>query len=225
MATSRKKKDGDEPIDTVETAKPRRPRGALSGLTPGLGEFPTMMPMLGVARQFREWADSMMAMAGPATDMAVAAAGVRARDPKQKEAIAKAGATLRRMRESAGLTVQEVTKALDLNDPDLIETAEGGRAALPFELILRLAAVLGRDDPVTSLMQLTRVYNPSLWTSLDQIGVGRLMVQAGREREMANVYRGNDAARRLDDEDFAVVLAFTKQAFDMAVAFRGKPQD
>jgi hypothetical protein len=45
-------------------------------------------------------------------------------------------------------------------------------------------------------------------------------VQAGRERELANVYRGNDTARRLPDEDFAAVLAFTRQAFDMAVAFR-----
>ncbi|MFT4102753.1 MAG: helix-turn-helix transcriptional regulator [Burkholderiaceae bacterium] len=224
MATSRKKKEGDEPVDTAATPRPRRPRGVMPLLTPGLGEFPGM-PLLGVARQFREWADSMMAMAGPATDLAVAAAGARARDPEQKAAITKAGATLRRMRESAGLTVQEVAKALDLSDPELLETAEGGRAALPFELILRLAAVLGRDDPVTSLMQLTRVYNPPLWMSLEQLGVGKLMVQAGRERELANVYRGNDAARRLDDEDFAAVLAFTKQAFDMAVAFRGKSED
>ena len=42
----------------------------------------------------------------------------------------------------------------------------------------------------------------------------------GGERELANVYRGNDAARRLSDEDFAAVLAFTRQGFDMAVAFR-----
>ncbi|MFT3800059.1 MAG: helix-turn-helix transcriptional regulator [Burkholderiaceae bacterium] len=224
MATPRKKKDDSEPGG--ETPKsPRRPRSAMPLLTPGLGEFPVMTPLLGVARQFREWADSMMAMAGPATDLAVAAAGARARDPEQKAAIAKAGATLRRMRESAGLTVQEVAKALDLSDPKLLENAEGGAAALPFELILRLSAVLGREDPVTSLMQLTRVYNPPLWMSLEQLGIGKLMVQAGRERELANVYRGNDAARRLDDEDFAAVLAFTKQAFDMAVAFRGKATD
>jgi hypothetical protein len=34
------------------------------------------------------------------------------------------------------------------------------------------------------------------------------------------VYRANDAARRLSDEDFALVLAFTKDAFELAVAFR-----
>jgi hypothetical protein len=43
---------------------------------------------------------------------------------------------------------------------------------------------------------------------------------AGRERELANLYRGNDAARKLSDEDFTDVLGFTKTAFDMAVKFR-----
>ena len=92
--------------------------------------------------------------------------------------------------------------------------------ALPFELILRLAGVLGRGDPLTSVMKLTRAYNPDLWKALEDLGIGKLVVQAGRERELANVYRGNDAARRLSDEDFAAVLAFTRQGFDMAVAFR-----
>ena len=46
-------------------------------------------------------------------------------------------------------------------------------------------------------------------------------MQAGREREFANIYRGSDAARRLTDEDFGAVLAFTKAAFEMALAFRG----
>jgi len=41
-----------------------------------------------------------------------------------------------------------------------------------------------------------------------------------RERELANIYRGYDAARRLSDEDFAAVLAFVKTGFEMAVDFR-----
>ncbi len=48
------------------------------------------------------------------------------------------------------------------------------------------------------------------------------MVQAGRERELANIYRANDAARRLSDADFAKVLGFVKSGFDMAVQFRGE---
>jgi len=50
--------------------------------------------------------------------------------------------------------------------------------------------------------------------------LGRLALQAGREREFANLYRGSDAARRLSDEDFAEVLKFTQAAFELALAFR-----
>ena len=64
-------------------------------------------------------------------------------------------------------------------------------------------------------------YNPELWKTLESLGVGKLAVQGARERELANVYRGNDAARQLDDEDFAEVLSFTRRAFEMAVGFRG----
>ncbi len=45
------------------------------------------------------------------------------------------------------------------------------------------------------------------------------MVQAGRERDFANLYRANDAARLLTDEDFAHTLKFVGAAFDMAVGF------
>ena len=50
--------------------------------------------------------------------------------------------------------------------------------------------------------------------------IGRLALQAGREREFANLYRASDAARRLSDEDFAEVLQFTQAPFAMALAFR-----
>ena len=202
------------------TRSSRRPAEPSPASAPS--EIPGMSSLFTLARQVRSWADSMVAMAGPAADMAVAVAGARTQDPKQRAAIHKAGSMLRSMRESAGLTLQEVTQALDLRNPDLIEGAEGGTVALPFEVMLRLAAVLGRDDPLTALMRLTRGYNPELWKTLEQLGLGKLVVQAGRERVLANIYRANDMARRLDDEDFARVLEFTRQAFDMAVAFRSK---
>ena len=94
-------------------------------------------------------------------------------------------------------------------------------ATLPFEIVLRLAGVLGRNDPIPVAMSLTRQYNPELWKTLESLGVGKLAVQGARERELANIYRGNDAARKLDDEDFAEVLSFTRRAFEMAVGFRG----
>ena len=69
-------------------------------------------------------------------------------------------------------------------------------------------------------MRFTRSYNPDVWHTLENLGIGRFAVQAGREREFANIYRGSDAARRLSDEEFAAVLAFTKAAFELALAFR-----
>ncbi len=181
------------------------------------------LPIAAIARQLRGWADTVLGIAVPAADLAIGLATATARTRGQKSAVARAGAVLRKMRETAGLTLEELAHAVDLTDPELIANAERGIIALPFELILRVAGVVGRGDPLTSVMRLTRAYNPDLWKALEGLGLGKLVVQAGRERELANVYRGNDAARRLSDEEFAAVLAFTRQAFDMAVAFRAPP--
>ncbi len=101
------------------------------------------------------------------------------------------------------MSVSEVGKAIDLKDPALLELVENGKIALPFEIILRLASVLGRNDPISFVMRFTRSYNPDVWKTLESLGIGRLALQAGREREFANLYRANDAARRLSDEEFA----------------------
>jgi transcriptional regulator with XRE-family HTH domain len=172
-----------------------------------------------VARQLKGWAETLLVTAGQAADLGLAVTQSRVTDPRKKAAIASAGKQLRQWRESAGLTLAEVGTAIDLKDPSLIEQAENGKIALPFEIILRLAGVLGRRDPLPLVMALTRQYNPKLWQSLEGLGVGRLVVQGVRERELANLYRSNDDARKLTDAQFVQVLAFTKQAFDMAVAF------
>lgn len=176
--------------------------------------------LIGVARQVRAWADSVLGIAGAAADVSMGAAKVLLAGPERHGALIKAGAVLRRMRETAGLSVKEVGQAINLEDPTLLELVENGKVALPFEIILRLASVLGRNDPIAFVMRFTRSYNPDAWHTLENLGIGRLAVQAGRERELANVYRASDDARQLSDEEFAAVLAFTKQAFDMAVAFR-----
>jgi hypothetical protein len=117
------------------------------------------------------------------------------------------------------LSLDELGKAIDLNDPALLELVESGKIALPFEIILRLASVLGRNDPISFVMRFTRSYNPDAWRTLESLGIGRLAVQAGREREFANIYRASDAARRLSDEEFGEVLKFVQAAFSMALAF------
>jgi transcriptional regulator with XRE-family HTH domain len=179
--------------------------------------------------------DQMRSMAGKVLDMGAATAGAAATlQTAANIAMAllpglsepgvwtKTGATLRRLRKAAGLTITEVGAAINLKDPSLIEAWENGRIAVPFELILRLAAVLGRNDPIGFVMKFTRSSNPDLWRSLEGLGVGRLLIQSAREREFANIYRGDDEARSLNDKEFAEVLAFTRAAFEMAMEFRGR---
>ena len=138
---------------------------------------------------------------------------------------AKTGAAVRAMREAAGLTIAEVGAAIDLKDPSLIEAIENGRIALSFELILRLAAVFGRNDPVGFVMRFTRTTNPELWKSLEELGIGKLVLQTVREHQFVNIYRSNDAARTLSDQEFAEILSFTQAAFEMAMALRTRYQD
>src|SRR5207245_1615396 len=110
----------------------------------------------------------------------------------------------------------------NLKDVSLLEQVEGGKVGLPFEIILRLAGVLGRNDPIPVAMKLTQTYNPKLWATLESLGIGRLAVQAGREREFANIYRASDAARQLSDEEFAAALKFVRESFESALAFRAE---
>ena len=195
--------------------------GRTSGANPPASAPTITAPMFRAAKELRRWADTVLGAAGAAAELSLHLAKARASAPRQQAAIEKAGSMLRQAREIAGMTTAELSQAVDLADPALLDQAEVGKVALPFEVILRLAGVLGRHDPVTFAMKLARTYNPTLWKALDDLGVGRLAVQAGRERELANLYRANDAARRLSDKDFAAVLEFTRAGFEMAVAFRG----
>jgi transcriptional regulator with XRE-family HTH domain len=183
--------------------------------------LPTV-PIFRLAKELRRWTDTVLGMAGSAAELSLNLARSRISDPKQQAAIDKAGSILRQAREAAGMSTRELGQAIDIDDPALLEQAEIGRVALPFEVILRLAGVLGRHDPATFAMKLARSYNPGLWKALEDLGIGKLVVQAGRERELANIYRANDAARKLSDADFAKVLGFVKSGFDMAVQFRAE---
>lgn len=194
---------------------PRKAVAAHAGQGDDLGS------VAGVARQLRSWSDSVLGIAGAAADVSLGAARALLVKPEQRAALERAGQLLRGMREAAGMSLREVGEAINLKDPALLELVEKGKVALPFEVILRLASVLGRNDPISFVMRFTRSYNPETWRTLENLGIGRFAVQAGREREFANIYRGSDLARRLDDEEFAAVLAFVKAAFDLAIAFRG----
>jgi hypothetical protein len=123
------------------------------------------------------------------------------------------------MREVAGLTVNELSEAISLKDQSIIEAVENGTATLSFELILRLSALLARNDPIPFILKYSRTYSPDTWKLLHDWGAGRLPLQYQREREFINIYRSQDQARQLSDEGFSKVLEFTRQAFNMSLHF------
>jgi len=206
----------DLPHKTRKRASPKRTATRKAPTRPAAGAAEDS-GLIGIAKQVRSWSDSALGIAGAAADVSIGAAKALLVRPEQRATLERAGSLLKNMREAAGLSLKEVGEAINLKDPTLLELVEGGKVALPFEVILRLASVLGRNDPISFVMRFTRSYNPETWQTLERLGIGRLAVQAGREREFANVYRASDAARRLDDEEFAAVLAFVKSAFDLAL--------
>jgi transcriptional regulator with XRE-family HTH domain len=176
--------------------------------------------LLTLARDLRSWTDFVLGIANTAADLSFRVATSRLTKPSHKAAVEKAGGLFRDLREGAGLTLGDLGRAINLKDVSLLEQVEGGKVGLPFEIILRLAGVLGRNDPIPVVMKLTRTYNPKLWATLESLGIGRLAVQAGREREFANIYRSSDAARKLSDEEFAAALKFVRASFEAALVFR-----
>ena len=137
----------------------------------------------------------------------------------QLRAMLAAGQSLKDIREVAGLTRSEMSEALHLKDKSVLEAIENGTKTLSFELILRLAALIARNDPIPFIMRTTRNYNPEVWKILNDWGVGRLPLQFEREREFINIFRRHDDARTLSDEGFRRVLEFTRQSFEMSLYF------
>ncbi|MCG8612269.1 MAG: XRE family transcriptional regulator [Pseudomonadales bacterium] len=137
----------------------------------------------------------------------------------QLKLMISAGESLRDIREVAGLTLSELSDALNLKDKTLLEAVENGTATLSFELILRLAALLARNDPIPFILRFTRTYNPEIWKVLHDWGLGRLPLQFERERKFINIYRSHDQARKLSDQGYERVLEFTRQAFELSLHF------
>lgn len=187
---------------------------------PGRSDF----ALLNFAQDLRGWADNILAAARPGMNLAGALAkpflaGAVGSVVGEKNAT-RAGAMLKDLRETAGLSLKDLGTAINLSDAGLIEKYESGQAAIPFEIILRMAAVLARNDPLPFVLNMVRTSNPSLARTLENLGVGRLLEHAGREREFINLYRSNDALRALSDEEFAALLGFLSGAIDLALTHR-----
>lgn len=137
----------------------------------------------------------------------------------QLKLMLSAGQSLKDLREVAGLTISELSDALNLKDKSLLEAVENGTATLSFELILRLSALLARNDPIPFIIKYTRTYNPEIWKILSDWGLGRLPLQYERERQFINIFRAHDEARKLSDDGYKKVLEFTRKAFELSLHF------
>lgn len=167
---------------------------------------------------------SALRIARKTTDGSVKVGKTILKSQDQLKVMVAAGQSLKDLREVAGLTITELGDAINLKDRTFWEAVEDGTATISFELILRLAALLARNDPVPFILKYTRTYNPDLWRILNDWGLGRLPLHYEREREFINIYRRHDAARNLSDEGFAKVLAFTRQSFEMALHFAAEQE-
>lgn len=162
----------------------------------------------------------LLARLGTASDLAAVLVKAQMPKPASKALVDQAAHFLRDLREAAQLSLDDLARALTLEDASLLSLVESGKVGLPFDIILRMATVLGKNDPVGFVLKVTRAYNPGIWATLDKLGIGKLVVQAGREREFANIYRANEAARQLNDAEFAAALRFAATAFDTAVVLQ-----
>ncbi|MGC8121203.1 helix-turn-helix domain-containing protein [Marinobacter sp. VGCF2001] len=173
----------------------------------------------GVMERIAGLTGSALRLGARATDTSLRVGRALINSQDQLRAMLTAGQSLRDIREVAGLTLSEMSEALNLKDKSLLEAIENGTSTLSFELILRLAALVARNDPVPFIMRTTRNYNPEVWQILSDWGVGRIPLQFEREREFINIFRRHDNARNLSDEGFRKVLEFTRQSFEMSLHF------
>lgn len=139
---------------------------------------------------------------------------------EQRAWMARAGEAIQDARQTAGLSRDDLARALDLEDKTVLQAMEQGSATVSFDMLLRLTSLLARNDPIPFLIQLVRGFNPRLWALAEDWGIGRLPTMVERDRKWMNIYRGNEAARQLPEADFDEVLAFCESALTMAVQFK-----
>lgn len=138
-------------------------------------------------------------------------------DPERLRAMADAGEFLRDAREVAGLNLQELAEILGLKDAELLEEVESGRATLPFDMILRIAALVARHDPIPFILKFVRTYNPALESRLDGLGILQLPKQYERERRFVNLLRKHDELRDMSDAEFERFVDLQESAVNFSL--------
>ncbi len=143
---------------------------------------------------------------------------IKSVDPERLRAMADAGEFLKDAREVAGLNLQELAEILGLKDEELLKAVESGRATLPFDMILRIAALVARHDPIPFILKFVRTYNPALESRLDELGILQLPKQYERERRFVNLLRKQDELRAMKDEEFDRFLDLQEAAVEFSLA-------
>lgn len=139
----------------------------------------------------------------------------KAVSPERLMAMAEAGKFLRDARQVAGLNLQELASALGLSDTELLEEVEQGRATLPFEMILRSAALIARHDPIPFILNFVRTYNPAIEQKLESWGITALPKQFERERRFVNLMRKHDVLREMSDAEFDRFIGYQGSAINL----------
>jgi transcriptional regulator with XRE-family HTH domain len=138
-------------------------------------------------------------------------------EPERLEAMADAGHFLRDARETAGLSLKELSETLELSDDSLLDDVESGRRIMPIEIIFRSASLIARHDPIPFLIKFMRTYNPSLGATLEQWGMMALPVQFERERRWINIYRQHDSLRALGDDEYDRLISYVDSATSLVL--------
>ena len=123
-------------------------------------------------------------------------------EPERLEAMAEAGRFLRDARETAGLSIKELSETLGIKDKSVLEDIESGQSIMPLESMLRATSLLARHDPIPFLIKFMRTYNPALEKTLEQLGVLALPQHYERERRFVNLYRQHDSLRQFSDDEY-----------------------
>jgi transcriptional regulator with XRE-family HTH domain len=139
------------------------------------------------------------------------------RAPEYMEHAGKAGRYLKDLREVAGLTVEDLGKAIEIENLDLLRAIEEGRSPITIDILFRLASFYSRNDPFTFMMDFSKTYAPWIWQILRFTGLEKLLITLERELKFINIYRSRDVARALGNQEFDKLVAFTQQSFDMAL--------
>jgi transcriptional regulator with XRE-family HTH domain len=138
-------------------------------------------------------------------------------EPERLEAMAEAGRFLRDARETAGLSLKELTEALGVKDDNLLQDIESGDRVMPLEVMFRSASLIARHDPIPFLIQFMRTYNPTLGATLEQWGILALPLQYERERRWINLYRQHDVLRSLSDEEYDRLINYVDSATNLVL--------